>query len=71
MSLKIASAFISALRSNDELLSILGGQGDKKEGARIFTVARPQEDEGKDKIPYLIDIFTNSSFLINPKTLLR
>ena len=54
MSLKIASAFISALRSNDELLSILGGQGDQKEGARIFTVARPQEDEGKDKIPYLI-----------------
>ena len=54
MSLKIASAFISALRSNDELLTILGGQGDKKEGARIFTVARPQEDEGKDKIPYLI-----------------
>ena len=42
MSLKIASAFISALRSNDELLTILGGKGDKKEGARIFTVARPQ-----------------------------
>lgn len=53
MSLQIGKAFISALRSNTELLLVLGGDS-KGEGARIFSVARPQEDENKDKIPYII-----------------
>jgi len=54
MSLQIGKAFISALRSNSDLLRVLGGQGKNLDGARIFSVARPQEDENKDKIPYLI-----------------
>ena len=54
MSLQIGKAFISALRSNTELLQVLGGKGKDLEGARIFSVARPQEDESQDKIPYLI-----------------
>ena len=54
MSLQIGKAFISALRSNTELLRVLGGQGKNLEHARIFSVARPQEDETQDRIPYLI-----------------
>ena len=54
MSLQIGKAFISALRSNTDLLQVLGGKGKDLEGARIFSVARPQEDESQDKIPYII-----------------
>lgn len=53
MSLKIAKAFVAAIRRNDHLTSALGADADGK-GARIFPVARLDEDEKEDIVPYLI-----------------
>lgn len=53
MSLYIGKAYVSALLSNRELVQALGG-GNNPDDARIFTVARPSEDEKQDHIPYII-----------------
>lgn len=52
MSLKIAKAFTQALRQDEDLLTTLGATEGR--GARIFAVARPDEDEKEDKVPYII-----------------
>ncbi len=56
MSLKIVKAFTAAIRQNDDLLTALGAINGV--GARIFPVARTDEQEKEDKMPYLIVIPT-------------
>ena len=54
MSLKLSRAFIRAIECNSDLLVTLGADPVTLEGARIFPVARPDEDEKEDKLPYII-----------------
>ncbi|MBQ6984592.1 MAG: hypothetical protein IJQ20_06645 [Paludibacteraceae bacterium] len=54
MSLKLGRAFNAALESNPKLLVTLGADPDTLQGARIFSVARTDEDEQEDKMPYVV-----------------
>ena len=56
MSLRAGKAFLSALRSSDELKAMLGAEMEDGTltGARIFYIARTEADENEDRIPYVI-----------------
>lgn len=54
MSLKLAKAFVGAIRNNEALLRTLGAKGNPLSGARIFTASRPETEDKADKLPYII-----------------
>ena len=54
MSLKLGRAFIDAIESNPELLVTLGADPETLQGARLFAVARTDEDEAEDLLPYVV-----------------
>ena len=64
--LKIAQRIVSALRQDEDLQVLLGAtaqeEGGTLSGARIFTIAYPEVDEGKDKVPYLVVMPQGSTF---------
>lgn len=54
MSLKVAKAFIGAIRNNEQLIRLLGAKGTPLSGARLFSVYYPEVDKGTDKLPYIV-----------------
>lgn len=56
MSLKLGKSFVDALRSNNTLCTLLGATGRPLTGARIFAVARSNDEEAADIIPYIVMI---------------